>query len=138
MRVPELMGMGINVAFGHDDIMDPWYPMGTHDMLEVAHMGAHALHMTGVDGLKKMFAAVTVNGAKVLGLEGYGLTPGCNADMVILLYRPAAYMDTQEYEMGDNTSQIIIAKHRHGSTGVVKLLWQGEYTRFRSIAQENQ
>jgi len=84
MRVPELMGMGINVAFGHDDIMDPWYPMGTHDMLEVAHMGAHALHMTGVEGLKKMFAAVTVNGAKVLGLEGYGLTPGCNADMVIL------------------------------------------------------
>jgi len=61
-----------------------------------------------------------------------------DADMVILLYRPAAYMDTQEYEMGDNTSQIIIAKHRHGSTGVVKLLWQGEYTRFRSIAQENQ
>ncbi len=61
-----------------------------------------------------------------------------DADMVILLYRPAAYMDTQEYEMGDNTSQIIIAKHRHGSTGVVKLLWQGEYTRFRSIAQDNQ
>ena len=57
-----------------------------------------------------------------------------DADMVILLYRPAAYLDTPEYESGDNTSQIIIAKHRHGSTGVVKLLWQGEYTRFRSIA----
>jgi cytosine deaminase len=84
MRVPELMGMGINVAFGHDDVMDPWYPMGSHDMLEVAHMGAHALHMTGVDGLQKMFSAVTVNGAKVLGLEGYGLAPGCNADMVIV------------------------------------------------------
>ncbi len=61
-----------------------------------------------------------------------------DADMVILLYRPAAYIDTQEYEMGDNTSQIIIAKHRHGSTGVVKLLWQGEYTRFRSIAHDEQ
>ncbi|MDP3446700.1 MAG: replicative DNA helicase [Eubacteriales bacterium] len=61
-----------------------------------------------------------------------------DADMVILLYRPAAYPDTQEYEMGDNTSQIIIAKHRHGATGLIKLLWQGEYTRFRSIAQENQ
>ena len=60
-----------------------------------------------------------------------------DADMVLLLYRPAAYLDTQEYEQGDNTSQVIIAKHRHGSTGVVKLLWQGEYTRFRSIAQEN-
>lgn len=61
-----------------------------------------------------------------------------DADMVILLYRPAAYIDTQEYDMGDNTSQIIIAKHRHGSTGVVKLLWQGEYTRFRSIAHDEQ
>ena len=60
-----------------------------------------------------------------------------DADMVILLYRPAAYLDTQEYEQGDNTSQIIIAKHRHGATGMVKLLWQGEYTRFRSIAHEN-
>ena len=61
-----------------------------------------------------------------------------DADMVILLYRPAAYPDTQEYETGDNTSQIIIAKHRHGATCSVKMLWQGEYTRFRSIAQENQ
>jgi replicative DNA helicase len=59
-----------------------------------------------------------------------------DADMVILLYRPATYLDTPEYESGDNTSQIIIAKHRHGSTGMVKLLWQGEYTRFRSIAHE--
>jgi replicative DNA helicase len=61
-----------------------------------------------------------------------------DADMVLLLYRPAAYLDTQEYEQGDNTSQVIIAKHRHGSTGLVKLLWQGEYTRFRTIAQDNQ
>lgn len=61
-----------------------------------------------------------------------------DADMVLLLYRPAAYADTQEYEMGDNTSQVILAKHRHGETGVVKLLWQGEYTRFRSIAHEEQ
>ncbi|WP_419787131.1 amidohydrolase family protein [Pseudodesulfovibrio sp.] len=84
MRVPELMAMGINVSFGHDDVMDPWYPMGTHDLLEVAHMGAHALHMTGVSQQEAIFDAVTVNGAKTLGLTGYGLTPGCNADMVVL------------------------------------------------------
>ena len=84
MRVPELMAMGINVALGHDDVMDPWYPMGTHDMLEVAHMGAHALHMTGVDQQSALFEAVTGNGAKTLGLAGYGLEPGCNADMVVL------------------------------------------------------
>ncbi|WP_031485350.1 amidohydrolase family protein [Maridesulfovibrio frigidus] len=84
MRVPELMAQGINVSLGHDDVMDPWYPMGTHDMLEVAHMGAHALHMTGVDQQEALFNAVTTNGAKTLNLEGYGLSPGCNADMVVL------------------------------------------------------
>ena len=84
MRVPELLDMGINVSFGHDDVMDPWYPMGTHDMIEVAHMGAHALHMTGVDQQNNMFDAVTYNGATTLGLEGYGLEAGCNADMVVV------------------------------------------------------
>ncbi|XPV75820.1 MAG: amidohydrolase family protein [Desulfovibrio sp.] len=84
MRVPELMAQGINISLGHDDVMDPWYPMGTHDMLEVAHMGAHALHMTGVAQQESLFDAVTVNAAKTLNLTGYGLAAGCNADMVIL------------------------------------------------------
>ncbi len=84
MRVPELLDAGINVSLGHDDVMDPWYPMGTHDMLEVAHMGAHALHMTGIDQQAALFDGVTVNGATTLNLENYGLEPGCNADMVIL------------------------------------------------------
>ncbi|WP_285907475.1 amidohydrolase family protein [Pseudodesulfovibrio pelocollis] len=84
MRVPELMAHGVNVSLGHDDVMDPWYPMGTHDMLEVAHMGAHALHMTGVEQQEALFDAVTVNGARTLGLTGYGLAPGCHADMVVL------------------------------------------------------
>lgn len=54
-----------------------------------------------------------------------------DADMVILLYRPAVYDDTL-----DNTSQAIIAKHRHGPTGTVMLAWQGEYTRFMNLATE--
>lgn len=84
MRVPELLAMGINVSLGHDDVMDPWYPMGTHDMLEVAHMGAHALHMTGVEQQNTLFDAVTTHGARTLNLKDYGLAPGCNADMVIV------------------------------------------------------
>ncbi|SDL60801.1 cytosine deaminase [Maridesulfovibrio ferrireducens] len=84
MRVPELMAQGINVSLGHDDVMDPWYPMGTHDMLEVAHMGTHALHMTGVNQQESLFDAITINGAKTLNLEGYGLSSGCNADIVVL------------------------------------------------------
>jgi cytosine deaminase len=83
-RVKELLQQGINVAFGHDCVMDPWYPMGSHDMLEVAHMGLHVAQMTGVDEQKACFAAVTENGAKALQLDGYGLAPGCHADMVIL------------------------------------------------------
>jgi len=83
-RVKELMAMGINVAFGHDCVMDPWYSFGSHDMLEVAHMGLHVAQMTGVTEMRQMFDAVTVNGAKALGLENYGLEPGCNGDVVIL------------------------------------------------------
>ncbi|MDX1432851.1 MAG: cytosine deaminase [Gammaproteobacteria bacterium] len=83
-RVKEMMAHGINVSFGHDCVMDPWYALGTHDMLEVAHMGLHVGHLTGVDEMRACFDAVTVNGARTLALDGYGLAPGCNADMVIL------------------------------------------------------
>jgi len=83
-RVPELMKAGLTVAFGHDCVMDPWYSMGSGDMLEVAHMGVHVAQMTSLDGMRACFAAVTENAAKILGLEGYGLAPGCYADMVVL------------------------------------------------------
>jgi cytosine deaminase len=83
-RVKELLQAGVNVAFGHDCVMDPWYPLGSHDMLEVAHMGLHVAQMTGADEMRRLFEAVTVNGARVLGLEGYGLEPGCFADLVVL------------------------------------------------------
>src|SRR3546814_857301 len=83
-RVKELLREGINVAFGHDCVMDPWYPLGSHDMLEVAHMGLHVAQMTGVGEQQACFAAVTGNGARVMQLDGYGLEPGCHADMVVL------------------------------------------------------
>ena len=83
-RVKELMKAGINVAFGQDALLDPWYSFGSHDMLEVAHMGLHVAQMTGIDQMRQIFEAVTTNGAKVMGLEGYGLTTGCRADVVIL------------------------------------------------------
>ncbi len=83
-RVPELLAAGVNVAFGHDDIMDPWYPLGSHDMLEVAHMGAHCLQMLGISQLESCFEMVTERGAKVLQLEKYGVAPGCNADLVVM------------------------------------------------------
>ena len=83
-RVPELLAAGINVAFGHDCVMDPWYSLGSGDMLEVAHMGLHVAQMTSQSAMRQCFDAVTVNAARVMGLENYGLEPGCNADFVLL------------------------------------------------------
>lgn len=83
-RVRELMDAGLNVSFGHDCVMDPWYSMGSGDMLEVGHMAIHVAQMAGVEDKKKIFEALTVNSAKTLGLEGYGLDKGSKADLVIL------------------------------------------------------
>jgi cytosine deaminase len=83
-RVRELMEAGLNVSFGHDCVMDPWYSMGSGDMLEVGHMAIHVAQMAGIEDKKKIFDALTVNSAKTLGLEGYGLEKGCNADFVVL------------------------------------------------------
>lgn len=86
-RVPELMAAGITVAFGHDCVMDPWYSLGSGDMLEVAHMGLHVAQMTSQQGMRACFDAVTVNAAKVMHLQGYGLLPGCDASFVLLQAR---------------------------------------------------
>jgi cytosine deaminase len=84
MRVPEMLAMGIPVAFGHDCVMDPWYSLGTGDMLEVAHMAIHVAQMTSLDAMRACFEAVTTTPASILHLDGYGLTPGCHADLVVL------------------------------------------------------
>ncbi len=86
-RVPELLAAGVNVAFGHDCVMDPWYSLGSGDMLEVAHMGLHVAQMTSQAAMRQCFDAVTVNAAKVMQLNGYGLEKGCNADFVLLQAR---------------------------------------------------
>jgi cytosine deaminase len=86
-RVPELIAAGINVAFGHDCVMDPWYSLGSADMLEVAHMGLHVGQMTSQDAMRRCFSAVTENPARILGLESYGFAVGCKADLVLLQAR---------------------------------------------------
>ena len=89
-RVPELIAAGLTVAFGHDCVLDPWYPLGSADMLEVAHMGAHVAQMTSPAALRQCFDAVTTQPARILGLDGYGLATGCHADFVLLHARDAA------------------------------------------------
>jgi cytosine deaminase len=83
-RVPEMRSYGINVAFGHDCVMDPWYSLGSADMLDVAHMALHLAHMTSREAMRYCYDAVTANAAKVMGLDGYGLEVGCNGDLVVL------------------------------------------------------
>lgn len=86
-RVPELMAAGVNVAFGHDCVMDPWYSLGSGDMLEVAAMGLHVAQMTSQDGMRACFDAVTANPARILGLDHFGLEVGKSADFVLLQAR---------------------------------------------------
>ena len=83
-RVPELMACGVKVAFGHDCVMDPWYALGSGDMLDVAHMAVHVGHLTALDAIRSCYDAVTVNAAKILHLDRYGIAPGCRADVVLL------------------------------------------------------
>jgi cytosine/creatinine deaminase len=67
--------------------MDPWYGLGSGDMLEVAHMGLHVAQMTGQEAMRACFAAVTEVPAGILGIDGYGVAAGCNADLVLLQAR---------------------------------------------------
>ena len=83
-RVPELLAAGVPVAFGQDCVMDPWYSLGSADMLDVAHMGLHVAHMTSPEALHAAFMAITETPARIMNLEGYGLAPGCKADFVLL------------------------------------------------------
>jgi cytosine deaminase len=84
-RVKEMAAMGINVSLGHDDILDPWYPMGSGSMLDVAHMAVHVAQMTGRDEMRSVFHMVTDAGARTLHIEdSYGIETGKPADLVVL------------------------------------------------------
>ncbi|MGI9132523.1 MAG: amidohydrolase family protein [Rhodoferax sp.] len=86
-RVPELLAHGVPVAFGHDCVMDPWYALGSADMLEVASMGLHVAQMTSQAAMHQCFEAVTSQPARILQLRDYGIAPGCQADLVLLQAR---------------------------------------------------
>ena len=83
-RVPELRAHGIAVAFGQDCCMDPWYSLGSADMLDVAHMGLHVAQLTSREAMRFCFDAVTETPARVIGLDGYGVAVGKRGDLVVL------------------------------------------------------
>ena len=83
-RVKEMQAQGITVGWGQDCVLDPWYSLGTADMLDVAFMGMHVAQMTHPDEMARCFDMVTHQNAKIMGLQGYGLEPGCSASLVVL------------------------------------------------------
>jgi cytosine deaminase len=83
-RVPELRAAGCVVGFAQDSVLDPWYPLGHGDLLDVAWIAAHACHMTDRAGLRGCFDAVTTDPARIMGLGGDGLVPGAPANLVLL------------------------------------------------------
>jgi cytosine deaminase len=84
-RVKELWQAGLNVSLGHDCIQDPWYSLGTGNMLDVTHMAVHVCQMTGMSEIDACFDMVTVNGAKTLNLaDTYGIAVGKPANLIVL------------------------------------------------------
>lgn len=84
-RVKEMIDAGINVCFGHDDICDPWYPMGTGNMLQVLQMGIHVCQLMGYDQIVNSIDLITKNSAKTMHVEDdYGIKEGNTANLIIL------------------------------------------------------
>ena len=83
-RVKELDQNGLNVCFGHDDIMDPWYPIGNGNILQVLHMGLHVSQLMGYSDIANGLRFVTENSAKALQLDTYGIKEGNPANFIVL------------------------------------------------------
>ncbi len=82
-RIPELMEGGVRVALGQDCVRDPWYPLGTGNLLDTAHMTAHACHLIGADQRDSLLPPITRNPAEALGLSGYDLRQGEPAHLLV-------------------------------------------------------
>lgn len=85
-RVKELLEFGLNVSFGHDDIQDPWYPIGDGNLLEVLSMGLHLTHMLSHEEIMNAYKLITYNGAKTLHIDdkNYGIKEGNPANFIVL------------------------------------------------------
>ena len=83
-RVKEMQALGITVGWGQDCVLDPWYSLGTGDMLDVAFMGMHVAQMTHPAEMARCFEMVTQTNARIMNLEGYGLKVGDLASLVVI------------------------------------------------------
>lgn len=106
-RVKELTNEGINVSFGHDDIFDPWYPLGTGNMRDVVFMGLHVCQMMGYEDIMNSYKFITTNAARTLHLgDQYGIEEGRPASFVVL--------DAENYYDALNTNAVVLFSYKKG------------------------
>ncbi len=106
-RVKELTAAGINVSFGHDDIFDPWYPMGTGSLRDVVFMGLHVCQMMGYEDIMNAYRFVSTNAAKTLHLgDSYGIRTGNPASFIVL--------DEANYYDALNRNAAVLCSIRNG------------------------
>ena len=108
-RVKELTAEGINVSFGHDDIFDPWYPMGNGSLRDVVFLGLNVCQMMGYEDIMSSYRFITTNAAKTLHLgERYGIAPGRPANFIVL--------DAKNYYDALNRNAPVLRSVRGGKT----------------------
>lgn len=108
-RVKELLQEGINVSFGHDDIFDPWYPMGNGSLRDVVFLGLHVTQLMGYEDIMNSYRFITTNAAKTLHLgEGYGIAAGRPASFVV--------MDAENYYDALNRNAAVLLSVKNGRT----------------------
>jgi cytosine deaminase len=84
VRVKDLLNAGVTVALGQDDVYDAYYTYGRCDMLEVAFLGSHLLWMMMPQDRELLYDMITVNPAKIMRIQEYGLEAGKPANLVVL------------------------------------------------------
>lgn len=106
-RVKELTEAGINVSFGHDDIFDPWYPLGNGSLRDVVHMGLHVGQMMGYSEIMNSYRFITHNAARTLNIsDSYGIEVGKPANFIL--------MDAENWYEALNENAAVLANYRAG------------------------
>ncbi|MBW4582267.1 MAG: cytosine deaminase [Tildeniella nuda ZEHNDER 1965/U140] len=122
-RVKELWQQGTNVSFGHDCVQDPWYSLGTGNMLDVASMGLHVCQMTGKAEIDACYNMVTWNGARTLNVsDRYGIEVGKPANLIVLDAK-----DRYDAIRSRATVSYVIAQGKLlAQTDAPRAIWHGE------------
>ena len=95
------------MSFGHDDIFDPWYPMGTGNLRDVVFMGLHVCQMMGYQEIMDSYKFITTNAARTLHLgERYGVEVGRPASFIVL--------DADNWYNALNTNAVVLLSYKNG------------------------